>query len=488
MEQFFPSFLIGIFVSVIFLFLSVGIHILFSLILPGRKGYLINEKSRSFPDSTEEEERQKYVHGLTKLGFIIDQNQEGLIKAHKPKSQEMKRFPNPCPLSFLPLALEMRFFSQIQELNVFLKLKMDTYVFSDTGEGKYLEALGDYVLSDEFDQSDPPIILFQQSAYPIMLILSLLALAVSLFHFLPLFPSDDFYWLILLHGLGSIYFLVNLFDARARYAARLYPRELLTSRLGLISRIISGAAFLLYIYNIHHRYEDFKIGTLIFYGIYSLLAGVIGRAISGLQENVLQAKKDEAKRDLAKQKQIPAKPIHADIVDGSTLRIPIPLQKQKSIVVFFSVWLIIWTLGEFAAAGVLLNQLLSFIRSGALSIGIFEVLFMSFWLTGWTIGGGFAIYTWLWSVTGAEILYLAQDVLRIEKKIAWTVKTNDYYIKDIRKFRKETDSSGFKMADTTLWCFAFEYYGKTVRIGRGVRDEDADPIEKIVRQRLARIE
>jgi len=481
MEHFGPGFVIGAFVSIAFLLLAMGIDILRGLILPGRRGYLVHEKNRSIHGSVEETERRKYSEGLAKLGFIIDQDREGLFRAHRPKSPRMNRFPNPCPLSFLPLNAELRFFTQMQDIVIFLKLKMNTFVYRDTGEGHYLHLMSDYLLSDEFDRSDPPIIPYL-SGYTVILVQSLLALTAALSLFLSILPSDEFFQEIVLHGLGWSFFVVNLMVFGKKLAARLYPRELLTSNLGDFARILSMCALLLAVLNIYHTYEDLKIGTFVFYGILGFLAGRIGNALSHFQEIVLERRKKEEQSQPLEQMQ--AKPIHADSVDGATLRIPVPLQKQWGVVVFLTVWLTGWAFGEIMVGAILLGQLATLIIKGSLTRGVGEILFMGVWFTGWTIGGGFALYTWLWNVTGAEVLYLDRDFLRIEKKIAWIRKIKAYQLINIDNFRREINTRCVKMAGTTPQCFAFEYGGKTVRFGSGMKPAEVDQIMEMMRQRL----
>lgn len=68
------------------------------------------------------------------------------------------------------------------------------------------------------------------------------------------------------------------------------------------------------------------------------------------------------------------------------LRIVIPSQKNWFAILFIAFWLCGWAFGEHFAIGQ--------IREGKGS------LFMIGWLGAWTVGGAWAIYTWLWMVLG----------------------------------------------------------------------------------------
>src|SRR5438046_4390217 len=92
--------------------------------------------------------------------------------------------------------------------------------------------------------------------------------------------------------------------------------------------------------------------------------------------------------------------------DGATLRITIPSQKQLYLIVFMSVWLIPWALGELTVGGIIVGGLTALLTGNVAGApGVIPALaggglFLLVWFIGWTVGGLWALYVWLWQVSG----------------------------------------------------------------------------------------
>ena len=76
------------------------------------------------------------------------------------------------------------------------------------------------------------------------------------------------------------------------------------------------------------------------------------------------------------------------------LRVTLPARRNWLVLIFLSAWLVGWVFGEVMVP----TQL--FGRTGKTGVDLFAAA----WLVMWTIGGGFAIYIWLWNLVGREAI------------------------------------------------------------------------------------
>ncbi len=67
--------------------------------------------------------------------------------------------------------------------------------------------------------------------------------------------------------------------------------------------------------------------------------------------------------------------------------------------------------------------------------GAFGGLFLVAWLGGWTVGGAFAIYAWLWQVKGVEEISISYDSFKIDKKTPVWTRSKEYRLKDVLSLR-----------------------------------------------------
>lgn len=160
--------------------------------------------------------------------------------------------------------------------------------------------------------------------------------------------------------------------------------------------------------------------------------------------------------------------------DGIKLQIKIPSKKNWFIIIFFTVWMGGWFMGESSA----INELLS-------NGNIGENSFLLFWLVGWTIGGLFAITILFWSLLGQETIQIERGIFSISKGIldVEIIKKN-YDSKSIKNFELNPEPVGMdsllgqKKRFGDFWGLTggklrFDYGMKTIKFGIGIDEAEA---------------
>lgn len=161
--------------------------------------------------------------------------------------------------------------------------------------------------------------------------------------------------------------------------------------------------------------------------------------------------------------------------------ISIPSKKNIFLLLFLSAWLVGWCFGFFSAGSELL-------RGQMKDIG--GKVFIAVWLVGWTVGGGFAIFIWLWMIFGKEIITLKSDVLCIKKDVNGFGKEHEYDLSHLKNIRLMP--GGFNPFDFSssmrFWGYgggliAFDYGAKTFRFGSSIDEAEAEIIISKLKER-----
>jgi hypothetical protein len=163
------------------------------------------------------------------------------------------------------------------------------------------------------------------------------------------------------------------------------------------------------------------------------------------------------------------------------LEISIPAKRNIFILLFLAAWLVGWGVGEVSAARELL-----FGRADT------PVLFLGGWLIAWTLGGGVALYTWLWTLKGREMVILRPDTI-VSKSDLWGLgRSKEYDLQHTKNLRVAPISWNPHDwgAAMQFWGIgggpiAFDYGSQTVRIGSGLDEAEAREIVKELRSRHA---
>ena len=102
-----------------------------------------------------------------------------------------------------------------------------------------------------------------------------------------------------------------------------------------------------------------------------------------------------------------------------------------------------------------------------------EMLFMLLWLVLWTLGGGWALYVALWQLSGRERLILEYGRLRLRREMLGLRRERAYATDRIEDLRVDPPATRNILPRGTL---CFDYEGRTVCFGRGLRATEAEQL------------
>ncbi len=167
-----------------------------------------------------------------------------------------------------------------------------------------------------------------------------------------------------------------------------------------------------------------------------------------------------------------------DTVEG--LRIVMPCRRSWFVIFFLACWILGWAVGE-----VMVSR--QFLNGDAPSEG---ELFMLAWLGVWTVGGGVAIYAWLWQLMGKEIVTVHGQTFTVRRDIGGFGFDKEYDLVQMRDLRVE--SVGMNPLDFSsslqLWgvgggMIAFDYGARTHRFGAGLDEAETKQVITAIAQR-----
>jgi hypothetical protein len=180
----------------------------------------------------------------------------------------------------------------------------------------------------------------------------------------------------------------------------------------------------------------------------------------------------------------PTKPRATVTEDPERLRITIPAKRNWLLIPFLSLWLCGWLVGEVAVP-------LSLI-TGSDPRHAPPFLFAVVWLTLWTVGGGFALYTLFWQLFGKQMIVINPATLTIREAVIRPVRSRQLDLTQVRDLRVSPMS--FNPWDyggaMQFWgigggVMAFDYGAKTYRFGAGVDEAEAKQLVHQVKRRFA---
>jgi hypothetical protein len=156
---------------------------------------------------------------------------------------------------------------------------------------------------------------------------------------------------------------------------------------------------------------------------------------------------------------------------GNNIEIQIPTKKNWFVIIFLTVWMGGWFLGEISVITILLTN----------DTPLFANAFLLFWLTGWTVGGLFMMRTFLWSIAGLEIIKVENGILEIGRQILNFKKTKKYQISEVRHLTINPVSTNdiwgignqrniFSLSNNGL--IKFDYGLKTLKFGGGIEEAE----------------
>jgi hypothetical protein len=158
--------------------------------------------------------------------------------------------------------------------------------------------------------------------------------------------------------------------------------------------------------------------------------------------------------------------------------INIPAAKNWFLILFVGFWLCGWAFGEFSVIHIL--------ATGKTPGG--ASLFMFGWLGAWTVGGSVAIWFWLWSLAGHEIVSLTPTSLAVRRDILGFGRSREYDLPSVKNVRIDNTAlnsryiQGFSLMPEG-GTIAFDYGAKTFRFGGGVDEAEASQLIERLKSR-----
>jgi hypothetical protein len=155
-------------------------------------------------------------------------------------------------------------------------------------------------------------------------------------------------------------------------------------------------------------------------------------------------------------------------------------------IIFLPIWLCGWAFGLVTAFWSLTTGTVERLNPNS---PFSPSLFLVVWLIGWTVGGGFALFTWLRMVFGVEILEFKNNVISIKQKILSFEQSRDYDPQHIWRLRTVAIPAASIFNNHHYWgqnmqSLAFDYGARTIRFGSGIDEAEAAQILELIQQKF----
>jgi hypothetical protein len=155
--------------------------------------------------------------------------------------------------------------------------------------------------------------------------------------------------------------------------------------------------------------------------------------------------------------------------NGNNLEVQIPTRKNWFIIIFMTVWMGGWFMGEMSVITTLLSG----------DAPIFANAFLLVWLAAWTMGGLLCITILFWSLVGQEIIKVENGVAEIGKQIFSLKRSRKYHINEIRHLAVNPtfDNNIWGMGYQNFYglkggSIKFDYGMKTLKFGSGIDEAE----------------
>jgi len=172
----------------------------------------------------------------------------------------------------------------------------------------------------------------------------------------------------------------------------------------------------------------------------------------------------------------PPKPHSVILDEPGRLEITIPVRTNWFVACFLGAWLTGWLVGEVTVPITMVTNA----QKAPLP-------FMIFWLTAWTVGGGFAIMVFLWQILGREIIRVENNSIMTKRAIGPWGRAHEFDREHVKNLRVDPHGINFFDSASALkfWglgggLIAFDYGSKTFRFGRGIDEPEARRIIELM--------
>jgi hypothetical protein len=167
----------------------------------------------------------------------------------------------------------------------------------------------------------------------------------------------------------------------------------------------------------------------------------------------------------------------------ASLQFTIRIQRQWAQILFLCFWLIGWTVGGVLATWWFLTE------KNSMCI----MLFLAFWLIGWLQSEIYAVDSLFWQLGGKEIIEISKQSITLRRPIMGLWYSKKYQARDIENlcfrpieyFNKphwRRHANFWELGDNLL---TFDYKGKTTRLIWGLNEFDGKQMLALIRQRFS---
>lgn len=169
----------------------------------------------------------------------------------------------------------------------------------------------------------------------------------------------------------------------------------------------------------------------------------------------------------------PAKPKAVVAETPSGLEITVPAKRNWFITLFLGFWLCGWAMGEIMVPAQFFSP----------DLPPEIMLFTAAWLAAWTLGGGFAIYVFLWSLVGKERILLSPSHLSIKRDLLGWGRQREYELVHVHHLRVAPSHHNLFDFRSSLqfWgigggLIAFDHGSATIRFGASLEEAEGQLI------------
>jgi hypothetical protein len=154
--------------------------------------------------------------------------------------------------------------------------------------------------------------------------------------------------------------------------------------------------------------------------------------------------------------------------EGSSLCVRIPMRRSILLVVFVTFWLAGWSYGGWETGKHLVQ----------------EFQFFEFaWMGMWAVGEIFGVYFLFRTATGEDLLLLSSDRLTLKKTIIGIGGDKNYRPSEVRNLRFQREVGGGRSHRSSR--IAFDHGAKTVEFGEGLDEAEANQLIAVIKSRCS---
>lgn len=167
----------------------------------------------------------------------------------------------------------------------------------------------------------------------------------------------------------------------------------------------------------------------------------------------------------------PALPRYQFAHTPSGIRVTVPARRHWLAIIFICLWLIAWAFAEIQVISKLSQQEMAS-----------QHAFLYVWLTGWTLGGGWALLTLLWQLSGKESISVEHGAMIHRVEVLGVGRSRSFAAHEIRHLRA-VDYASNMFSNQAAWKppffgvttgpLAFDYGAKAIRIAPSLDEAEA---------------